>query len=260
MQVLCTLNNYIKVGVIDRQQQSLALIQLDEKDIKPTTNSGQIKIAQKHNNVSWKGLTNGGVTRSIALGIIAYLSNSNDDKLISDVVECITITDSTYEVLSGAIFIASFLCATLKAFEINDAYNMTLNTLSLFEKEQQQTYMSKNIKYAVGIGAERYIREVICKKGDWGFLAIESVPVIAAIINMNLSLKESILYSVNLGGDSDSISAIVGAIVASSKGIQGMDDFLDTIYKNNNLLIHQILEISDRLTKFDIFEDSTYGW
>lgn len=253
MQTLCVLDSYIKFKVIDRQQQALALIILDDKYIKPTTSSGQIKTSQKLNHVSWKGLTNGSITRAVAIGIISYLKKSNDDELISDVVECITITHNTYEALSGAIFIASILSATLSGSNIYDAYKKALKILSKYEKEQNLFSMSENIKIAVKLGPEQYIREVVKKGGEWGFLVRESVPVISSILLMDLSVRESILYSANLGGDADSISAIIGAIIASIKGIDNLNDFINIIANENRSLLCKILELSDSLTGFDVF-------
>lgn len=113
--------------------------------------------------------------------------------------------------------------------------------------------MSENIKIAVKLGPEQYIREVVKKGGEWGFLVRESVPVISSILLMDLSVRESILYSANLGGDADSISAIIGAIIASIKGIDNLNDFINIIANENRSLLCKILELSDSLTGFDVF-------
>ena len=121
------------------------------------------------------------------------------------------------------------------------------------KKEQNLFSMSENIKIAVKLGPEQYIREVVKKGGEWGFLVRESVPVISSILLMDLSVRESILYSANLGGDADSISAIIGAIIASIKGIDNLNDFINIIANENRSLLCKILELSDSLTGFDVF-------
>lgn len=247
MQNIALLMSYNLIKKFDRNHQALCLMSLDDKYIKPTTISGSLKILNNLNNISWRGRGNGALIRGVALGIIAFLENWNSEKLINNVVTSITLTHNTYEALGGAICITKLVSSLLSSNDFTAAYNQSIEVLEIYENEQSNYLLSNNIKLINEIGITKYIDD-LKKEGDWGFVVSESLPVILFLLNKGLKLKDALIYTINLGGDSDSIGSVVGAISAIIYGTDDVAKEISIISKKNDLLFYDLLLIVDSLT------------
>ncbi|MBF0780792.1 MULTISPECIES: ADP-ribosylglycohydrolase family protein [unclassified Granulicatella] len=240
-QAVATLKCYDFVDNPKRNDFSELIYNLDSKYCKNTTSCGRFKNSKDMNYVAWFGRGNRGINRSIPLGYMAYLCDWSDTTVIENVVKNVSLTHNSYETISAAIFIVSLIKNLLSMKKVNkiSAFTDSLNTLLKYEKEMSRYEFSKALTYALYIKPEKYINEIYCKPSDWGFESIESVPIIVSVfINDNMS-KDTMLNLINLGGDSDSTGAILGALMgAANVDLNLFSKEIKIISNNNGNLIY----------------------
>jgi len=71
--------------------------------------------------------------------------------------------------------------------------------------------------------------------GEWGFIVSESLPLIVSILNEIEDTQEAIIAAVNVGGDADSIAAIVGSISVARDPSSFPFEWWDTVSQRNHL-------------------------
>ena len=93
-----------------------------------------------------------------------------------------SLSHNTYETIAGSIFVVSLLKNILENKNLSKVQliSRSLKTLLFYEYEQNNFDMSSKIALATYLDPKVYIEKVIRKKGDWGFLANESIPVLCS--------------------------------------------------------------------------------
>ncbi len=243
MQCISLLISYNMIKQFDNEQPSVKFDDLDNKDIKPNSVFESLIIL---NNASWQGIGNDGIMRGISLGIIAFLENWDANKLMNNITSSIPQTNNTYEAQGGAICIAELVLSLLQKNDFNIAYEQALKMLDIYEKEQNNFSLSNNIKKINEIGIEKFINDIQIKE-ELGSEVLESLPLILFILKKGLRLKDALINSINYGGDSISIGAVIGAISAIIYGIDDMEKEISIIMKRNERFIYNILLIVDNI-------------
>lgn len=239
-QFYAILSQYINNPNVTRSDIAISLVSLDEKYCKPSTACGRFRTKNDMEYVSWFGRGNGGTNRSAALGLIAYLSCWSDSKLIDNVVKVVSLSHNTYESIGSSIFFVSLLRSALESGWEEKKTNIikAFDVLFQYEHEIGNSDVSKTIARCVFMTPEKYISEFLNKKDSWGFLTIETVAMIANFYYNKECNLTTLIDLVNLGGDSDSSGALLGALIGGSDA--NLEPFmtliLDVFEENQNLI------------------------
>ncbi|MDN4873002.1 ADP-ribosylglycohydrolase family protein [Bacillus cereus] len=241
IQTLILANSLIKFNGFSREGFGNELLKIEERYCKPGTGCGRFRVKANPNNIAEGGEGNGSSMRIAPIGICCSVHEV--DKLVRLAVDSSTLTHNTMGALGGSVAIASAVSAAIEGYTINEIIEFSLNTLRKFETRYSSKYscsILKEIKFAIDIGPEKYVEHLILNKyktdeGEWGFIALESVACVFSLLSLNLSFKESAIKSVNLGGDSDSTTSMLCAILGAINFEDIPHDWLRNVGQKNNL-------------------------
>lgn len=191
--------------------------------------------------------TNGGAMKTIP---IALLANGDWQLAIKYAIELCLPTHFNSNAISGAAAIA---CAATEALNENTTIDRIIEA-GIWGAEEGKKYGCKKehisvgpdiaylIKTAVEIGGnstniEELLVELDQKIGTT-FQVVQSVPCVFGILKgTNGNLMKGIYSGVNIGGDTDTIAAMVGGILGALQGdSQIPTEFIETILEANPTL------------------------
>ncbi len=178
------------------------------------------------NKVHWKEATrmvfkqgsfgNGAAMRVAPLGLFY----SNDIERLREAVEVASsITHSHPHGMEGAV-ILSYAIALILESSSNIEVGLILDKLLSFARSKEYSEKLHSIKWLLQKGGS--LDDVINTLGN-SILALESVPTaIYAFLCYGGNFKKTIEFCISLGGDTDTISAMAGALSGSYIGSQSL--------------------------------------
>lgn len=192
------------------------------------------------------GSTNGAAMRIAPVGIVS--SSANVTALVARVLEVSVLTHNTTVALSGAAAIAGAISAGIDGGSLDEALEVALGAASSVELSYDPggpALVSTKIEHAVAIGRQwsgTSLIEMITKEIGTSLASEESVPAAFAVLAANRDDGwMACRIAASLGGDTDTIGAMVGAM---SGALRGTDTFpswaIEKVERTNNLHLASI--------------------
>jgi ADP-ribosylglycohydrolase len=176
-----------------------------------------------------KGTTNGAAYRAIVVGLVNY---NQTEKLLSQVVETCLPTHGTSVAISGAAAVGYAISAAMKSEnrveEIISAACCGATKGRNFGKWHWGTPLEKRIELACSLidkslSAGQALEDLYSYVGV-DMLVAESVATAIGLVKLaNGNPMKAVRYGANIGGDTDTIAAIAGAICGAYSGIDAFD-------------------------------------
>ncbi|MEA1943966.1 MAG: ADP-ribosylglycohydrolase family protein [Euryarchaeota archaeon] len=167
----------------------------------PTTAYALSKFADDPEFTPTTGTTDGAAMRAPA---IAWLFPM--DMVIRKTIEASLATHGTAVAIAGASAIAYAVSSAINGADVE-----TVIRASVHGAKDISASLASRIRESVSLAKQMSLEDVIDIIGC-GIETEEAVPAVFAIIAKNQDFRESVLAAVNLGGDSDTIAGMVGAI------------------------------------------------
>ena len=195
---------------------------------------------------------NGSLMRILPIALYTYFEDIDDDKLLEIVKDSSSLTHGHEYSIMGCFIYVKYVHFLLAGYDKFKAYEK-LKNLNYYK-------FSENARRAY----KRFLTTDIYKLDlDYikssGYIVDTLEAVIWTFLNTN-SFMESIIGAINLGDDTDTIGALVGALSGIIYGIN--DDLLDEV-KNKNYLIELASQFDEELRlnilKFDDIIEDRYG-
>lgn len=177
----------------------------------PTTRSAIINLLR---GASWQDSgvisdTCGSSMRVAPIGLV-YHFNFN---LVESYAELSSrVTHKSPAAIAGAIAVAIAIACKILDFSDEEMLEEVVKRVEKYDK-----LLSDKIKFAYDI-RDKELDYVVDKLGN-SILVLDAVPLSFYCVFSSESFEEAVIKSANCGGDTDSISAMVGAI----KGVEGID-------------------------------------
>jgi len=192
-----------------------------------------------------EGDTNGAAMRIAPLGIIHGARGSGIEDIVQDVALACMPTHGTQVAISAASAVASSIAACFRGpIEIAQILEQAENAASLgsrYGHEVVSPSVSKRIAWvAKELGNRRSPAEQAYEFYNFlgaGVFSADSIPVALGIFGVaGGDPSQAILLAANLGGDSDTIAAIAGALGGAFMGPSAIpEDWKETVQKVNQL-------------------------
>ena len=192
-----------EVGVVDRRRIAAEFLKNRARipRMGPTTARALSELASDPNFIPTTGTTNGAAMRAPA---IAWLCPT--EAVVRNTIESSLATHGDPVAIAGACAIA---CAVSHA--INGAnVRMTIRA-GVCGASKVSVALASRITESVALASRVSLEDAI-KTIGCGIETIEAVPAVFAIIAKYPDFKDGVLTAVNLGGDTDTIAGMVGAI------------------------------------------------
>jgi ADP-ribosylglycohydrolase len=193
------------------------------------------------------GDTNGAAMRVTPVGIAKPIEDI--DGLLQAVVEASGVTHNTTIALAGAFAVAAAVSAGIAGARVEEAIEIGVsaaqagrNRGSWVAGADVAARIEAALAGATGLAPDDmilFIRKVV----GTSVATQESVPAAFAVLRAggDGSAWEACLLAASLGGDSDTIAAMVGAIAGACEGIAAFPrDALDVVEKVNNLALEPV--------------------
>jgi len=173
---------------------------------------------------------NGAAMRVAPVGLMYH----DDPRMLRDIAyHSAGITHSHAWGLEGAALQACAVALAAHAEPGNISITDFLGTLRMFAKPGPYQEKLKTIIGFIENGASR--EDVVVKLGT-GTSCLESVPTAIYAFLSHRDFKSAVIYAVSLGGDSDTIGAMTGAIAGACYGIEGIpSQWRETVEHNDHL-------------------------
>ena len=187
------------------------------------------------------GATNGAAMRIAPVGLVA----TADDlvALVDLVVEASRLTHYTSVAIAGAAAVAAAVSGGIGGASVTDAMALAISAAELGQERGQWVAgaaIPRRIAWAVGLvqahDHDRSVRDVVELIGT-SIATQESVPAAFAILALHPDDPwQACLTAASLGGDSDTIAAITGAIAGACHGVDRWpQEAVQTVREINNL-------------------------
>lgn len=166
--------------------------------------------------------SNGSLMRTYPLGLFF----SSKEKIISVSKMNSLLTHATDESIDA--------CALL-ALSINHVKDHPLSSLPSLWQDLNSSYLNWEYLYFPLEKARSYIHELSPSAG-WEFVTPSAKSTLAAVmyvVSKNLSFEKSILLALSLGGDTDSVASIVGALIGFNHGVSAIPTYWQNIVHDN---------------------------
>ena len=194
------------------------------------------------------GATNGAAMRIAPLGLV--ISTDDLDALVDLVVDACQITHNTGMAIAGAAAVAAAVSDGIGGASVAEATTVGIRAAELGQRRGDWSpgpSIGRRIAWAVGLvdadDHERSVRDVVELVGT--SLAVqESVPAAFAILALHPQDPwQACLTAASLGGDSDTIAAMTGAIAGACHGIDSWPgDAVRTVAEINNVDLEMYAE------------------
>jgi ADP-ribosylglycohydrolase len=187
------------------------------------------------------GATNGAAMRIAPVGLVA----TADDlvALVDLVVEASRLTHYTSVAIAGAAAVAAAVSGGIGGASVTDAMALAISAAELGQVRGQWVAgaaIPRRIAWAVDLvdphDHDRSVRDVVELIGT-SIATQESVPAAFAILALHPDDPwQACLTAASLGGDSDTIAAITGAIAGACHGVDRWpQEAVQTVREINNL-------------------------
>jgi ADP-ribosylglycohydrolase len=189
----------------------------------------QIKAGGDPHKTGRKGTTNGASYRAVIVGLVNYRGL---ERLIPQVVEACLPTHGTTTAISAGVAVASAVAQAM-----TDAASLE----SIFQAAQQGaadgraqgawawgTPLEGRIELALRIVAEagspEDAMEDLARYVGVDMLVAESVATAFGLVSLAKGdAMRAVIYGANIGGDTDTMAAIAGAICGARQGVEALD-------------------------------------
>jgi ADP-ribosylglycohydrolase len=222
----------------DQAGDTLALI------IGPSTHKAleRLRNGESPRLTGQSGTTNGAAYRAVIPGL---MNSSNPERILSQVVEVCLPTHGTTVAISGAAAVA---CAVASALSANTGLDDILQAAERGARAGREfgawawgTPLEKRIELAVRLVKENpQTEDALSALADYvgtDMLVAESVASAFGVVTLaDGDPMKAIQYGANLGGDTDTIAALAGAICGAWKGVDAIDrDMLAQVERANGI-------------------------
>ncbi|PFG15933.1 ADP-ribosylglycohydrolase [Propionicimonas paludicola] len=188
------------------------------------------------------GETNGAAMRIAPIGIVRRPDDL--DALVDAVVEATVMSHNTGVAVSGACLVAGVISAGIEGADLAEAVEVGMRAADLGRERGQQTVaaaVSARARLAIEL-AERptsdqeFLTQLYDLVGAW-VTTTESVPAALGLVaRTHADPHRATELAANLGGDTDTIGAMAGAMCGSLSGLQGVPaDMLAQLREVNGL-------------------------
>jgi ADP-ribosylglycohydrolase len=192
-----------EVGMVDRRHIAAEFLKNRARipRMGPTTAHALSELASDLNFIPTTGTTNGAAMRAPA---IAWLCPT--EAVVRNTIESSLATHGAPVAIAGACAIA---CAVSQA--INGANVRTIIRAGVRGASEVSDELASCITESVALASRVSLEDAI-KIIGCGIETVEAVPAVFAIIAKYPDFTDGVLAAVNLGGDTDTIAGMVGAI------------------------------------------------
>jgi ADP-ribosylglycohydrolase len=194
------------------------------------------------------GATNGAAMRIAPVGLM--MPTDDLDALVDLVVEASRVTHNTGAAIAGAAAVAAAVSGGIGGASVAQA-----TTLGIRAAELGQRYgdwvagavVARRIAWAIGLvdpdDHDRSVRDIVELIGT-SLATQESVPAAFAVLALHPNDPWQVcLTAASLGGDSDTIAAMAGAIAGACHGVDSWPpDAVRTVREINNLDLDLVAE------------------
>ena len=198
--------------------------------------------------VGRSGATNGAAMRITPVGLI--IPSDDLDALVDLVVEASRVTHHTGVAIAGAAAVAAAVSAGIDGASVAEATTLGIRAADLGQRRGEWVAgaaVARRIAWAVGLmdadDHERSVRDVVELVGT-SLATQESVPAAFAVLALHPDDPwQACLTAASLGGDSDTIAAMAGAIAGACHGMDGWpSDAIRTVNEINQLDLETVAE------------------
>jgi ADP-ribosylglycohydrolase len=189
----------------------------------------RLRAGEDPRNTGREGTTNGAAYRAIPIGLVNF---DNQELCSKQVVEACLPTHGTGQAISGAMAIAWAIAA---AMQTDASLDMVLQAAGqgaqLGRKQGAWTWgtqLEKRIELALQIVQENLEPERTLK-ALFDFVGVdilvpESVATALGIVELAKGdPMKAVIFGANIGGDTDTIAALAGAVCGAWRGIEAFD-------------------------------------
>jgi ADP-ribosylglycohydrolase len=185
--------------------------------------------------------TNGAAMRVTPVGIVAVPDDLGG--LVDLVVEASRVTHYTNVAIAGAAAVAAAVSGGIGGASLAEATTVAIKAAELGQQRGEWVAgaaLPRRIAWAVGLidtsDHDRSVRDVVELVGT-SIATQESVPAAFAVLALHPDDPwQACLTAASLGGDSDTIAAMTGAIAGACHGMERWPpDATETVRKINNL-------------------------
>jgi ADP-ribosylglycohydrolase len=194
------------------------------------------------------GATNGAAMRIAPVGLI--ISTDDLDDLVDLVVEASRVTHHTGVAIAGAAAVAAAVSGGIGGASVAEATALGIKAAELGQRRGEWVAgaaVARRIAWAIGLidtdDHDHSVCDVIELVGT-SLATQESVPAAFAMLALHPDDPwQACLTAASLGGDSDTIAAMVGAIAGACHGMDAWPlDAVETVRKTNQLDLEIIAE------------------
>jgi ADP-ribosylglycohydrolase len=202
----------------------------------------RLRTGEDPRNTGREGTTNGAAYRAIPIGLVNF---DNLELCREQVVEACLPTHGTGQAISGAMSIAWAIAA---AMEADASLEMVLQAARQGAQLGRQqgawawgTQLEKRIELALQMVRENP-EPAMALKALYDFVGVdilvaESVATALGIVELAKGdPMKAVIYGANIGGDTDTIAGLAGAICGAWSGIEAFDrKMLDQVEEVNHI-------------------------
>ncbi|HEX3198428.1 MAG TPA: ADP-ribosylglycohydrolase family protein [Propionibacteriaceae bacterium] len=194
------------------------------------------------------GATNGAAMRIAPVGLI--MSTDDLDALVDLVVEASRVTHHSGVAIAGAAAVAAAVSGGIGGASVAQATTLGIRAAELGQRRGDWVagaVVARRIAWAIGLvdpdDHDHSVRDIVELIGT-SLATQESVPAAFAVLALHPDDPwQACLTAASLGGDSDTIAAMAGAIAGSCHGMDGWPaDAVRTVLETNKLDLDLIAE------------------
>jgi ADP-ribosylglycohydrolase len=194
------------------------------------------------------GATNGAAMRITPVGLV--MSTDDLDALVDLVVEASRVTHHTGVAIAGAAAVAAAVSGGIGGASVAQATTLGIRAAELGQRRGDWVagaVVARRIAWAIGLVSpddhDRSVRDIVELIGT-SLATQESVPAAFAVLALHPDDPwQACLTAASLGGDSDTIAAMAGAIAGACHGMDGWPtDAVRTVLETNELDLDLIAE------------------
>jgi ADP-ribosylglycohydrolase len=164
---------------------------------------------------------NGSAMRVAPLG--AYFSGQAIDRVAREATWSAEVTHSHPEALAGAIAVAvaAWLAARHRGQSARPAEELIAETLAALDQDLE---VSRGLAAAAELAPTAHLDEAVRLLGNGSRVSCQdTVPLAVWIASLHLdNFEAAVRLALGAGGDTDTVAAIVGGIVAAHVGVEGI--------------------------------------
>jgi ADP-ribosylglycohydrolase len=197
------------------------------------------------------GTTNGAAMRITPVGIAADVADTR--RFIAAVVQACQVTHNTTLGISSAAAVAAVVSAGINGMDLGEALNLGQHIALQAEEHGHWVAggrMASRISWARSISVERdkaLLADLLYDVIGTSVASQESVVVSFALAQQvaigEMNAFEAVCMAAGLGGDTDTIAAILGAMLGACLGLESWPvAMIDTVKAVNSLALEPLVE------------------